>query len=225
MGTGSPGQGRDGAVSHRSRSSGARRGSGPAAPAGGSGPGSAPGSPWRPRRVGPGLGRSVEALKARPSSGTGQASVPPLKAAAGAGISRDGASSPSRASQHGASRYGTSRAGMPSPARVGAQPTPPTPRGARPCQEPNLPRALPSMHQARRGRVSPCQAELGHRGAPSPGSSQGSVPPWGTDLPWTQQVLGKGCKTLGAEELPGWEPLWSLLQAPLQPPGWEITLY
>lgn len=100
-GQGPQGQGRHGAVSHRSRSSGARGGSGPAAPGEGSGPGSAPRSPWRPRRVGPGLALSAEALRARPSPGTGQASVPPLKAAAGAGrplgISQDGASPPSRA--------------------------------------------------------------------------------------------------------------------------------
>lgn len=74
------------AVSHPSCSRGARGGSAPAAPGGGSGPGSAPGSPWRPRRVPPGLARSARALRSRPSPGTGQPPVPPLKAAAGAAV-------------------------------------------------------------------------------------------------------------------------------------------
>lgn len=209
-GQGPQGQGRHGAVSHRSRSSGARGGSGPAAPGEGSGPGSAPRSPWRPRRVGPGLALSAEALRARPSPGTGQASVPPLKAAAGAGrplgISRDGASPPSRAFQHGASPHRTPRFGVPSPARVGAQPTP-IPRGARPCQEPNLPRALPSIHQAGSGRLSPCQS-------PAPGAA-GAVSPCGA----------QPCPGHSREELPSWEPLSSLLQASFQTPGWETTPY
>lgn len=69
--------GQDGAVSHRSRSSGARGGgSGPAAPAAGSGPGSAPGSPWRGRRVGPGRGgarppRGGFKSQAEPGDGSG----------------------------------------------------------------------------------------------------------------------------------------------------------
>lgn len=89
-----PGQegsrGRTGAVSHRSRSSGARGGgSGPAAPAAGSGPGSAPGSPWRGRRVGPGRGgaRPPRGAFKGPGRARGRVRLPslPLKQPPGQG--------------------------------------------------------------------------------------------------------------------------------------------